>query len=161
MKKGNTLFKNTIYKALLSFVNIVVPLIIGPYIARLLDVELYGIYNKIYSIFQVFFAFASYGVYNLGVRELSKVRNDAKKLNKIFTELFLLSLLTNVILTLIYVLYGLITFKSISLIIYMIFTIQLLGSILYVEFVNEALENYRFITIKSVPMQNRQNIVKN
>ena len=45
--KQKSLFKNTIYKALLSLVNIVVPLIIGPYIVRILDVNLYGMYNKV------------------------------------------------------------------------------------------------------------------
>ena len=40
MAKKNTLFKNTIYKSILSIVNIVVPIIIGPYIRRVLDVEL-------------------------------------------------------------------------------------------------------------------------
>ena len=47
MSKKNTLFKNTIFKSLLNIVNIVVPLIIGPYIMRLLDVYLYGTYNRV------------------------------------------------------------------------------------------------------------------
>ena len=49
MSKKNTLFKNTIFKSLLNIVNIVVPLIIGPYIMRLLDVDLYGTYNRVLS----------------------------------------------------------------------------------------------------------------
>ena len=48
MAKKNTLFKNTIYKSILSIVNIVVPIIIGPFIMRLLDVDLYGMYNRQY-----------------------------------------------------------------------------------------------------------------
>ena len=52
MEKKNTLFKNTIYKSILSMVNIVIPLIIGPYITRLLDIELYGIYNKTENKYQ-------------------------------------------------------------------------------------------------------------
>ena len=38
----------------------------------------YGIYNKTFSVFQFFLAFASFGVYNFGVREISKIRNDRK-----------------------------------------------------------------------------------
>ena len=57
MSKKNTLFKNTIFKSLLNIVNIVVPLIIGPYIMRLLDVDLYGTYNRVLSEFQVFMEF--------------------------------------------------------------------------------------------------------
>ena len=54
MNKKNTLFKNTIYKSMLSIVNIVVPIMIGPYIMRLLDVDLYGIYNRVFADFQMF-----------------------------------------------------------------------------------------------------------
>ena len=73
MEKKNTLFKNTIYKSILSIVNIVVPIIIGPYIMRLLDVDLYGMYNRVFADFQMFLAFAGFGVYTLGVREISKI----------------------------------------------------------------------------------------
>ena len=54
MNKKNTLFKNTIYKSMLSIVNIVVPIMIGPYIMRLLDVDLYGIYNSICRFWSIY-----------------------------------------------------------------------------------------------------------
>lgn len=87
MEKKNTLFKNTIYKSILSIVNIVVPIIIGPYIMRLLDVDLYGMYNRVFADFQMFLAFAGFGVYTLGVREISKIRDDKEKVSKLFTNL--------------------------------------------------------------------------
>lgn len=148
--KKNTLFKNTIYKAMLSFVNIVVPLIIGPYIIRLLDVDLYGTYNKVFSIFQVFLAFASFGVYNFGVREISKIRNDKEKVSTFFSNLFLISLISNLIIILIYILFVIFTANGIEKSIYFVFLIQFAANIVYVEFVNEALENYKFIALKSV-----------
>ena len=72
----NSLLKNSIFKAILSFANIVVPLLVGPYIVKLLDVNLYGVYNKVYSEFQLFLTFASFGVYTYGVREISIIRKD-------------------------------------------------------------------------------------
>jgi len=150
MEKKNTLFKNTIYKSILSMVNIVIPLIIGPYITRLLDVELYGIYNKTFSVFQFFLAFASFGVYNFGVREISKIRNDKKKVSQLFTNLFVISLISNLFVLVIYIIYALLTSSGITATIYMIFIIQFIANMIYVEFVNEALENYKFITVKSV-----------
>lgn len=148
MKKS--LFKNTIYKSILSFVNIVVPLIIGPYITRLLDPNLYGAYNKVYSIFQVFLAFASFGIYNFGVREISKVRDNKKEISKLFTNLLFISVISNVLVSIIYVVYSLINSTGITMTIYMVFLIQFMANIIYVEFVNEAIENYKFITIKSI-----------
>ena len=150
MEKKNTLFKNTIYKSILSLVNIVVPIIIGPYIARLLDIKLYGIYNTSLANFQMFLAFASFGVYNFGVREISKIRNDKDKVSKLFTNLFVISLISNLLVLLVYVSFVLFTSKGTAMSIYFILIIQIIANIVYVEFVNEALENYKFITIKSV-----------
>lgn len=150
MENKNTLFKNTIYKSLLSMVNIVVPIIIGPYITRLLDINLYGAYNKVYAIFQVFIAFASFGVYNFGIREISKVRNNEEKVSKLFTNLFLISVLANLFVVIIYIIYSLLTSTGITTTIYLIFIIQFIANAFYIEFINEALENYKFITIKSV-----------
>lgn len=147
--KQKSLFKNTVYKAILSLVNIVVPLIIGPYIVRVLDVNLYGMYNKVYSEFQIFLTFASFGIYTFGVREISKIRDDKEKVSKLFSNLCLLSLITNGIVLAIYILYSMFTSSGLTTTIYLIMTIQIVGNIFYIEFVNEALENYKFITIKS------------
>ena len=148
MKKS--IFKNTIYKALLSFANIVVPLLVGPYIVKLLDVELYGAYNKVYADFQLFLTFASFGIYTFGIREISKIRNDKKKVSKLLSNLFLISIFSNLIVGIIYVIYALTTSSGITTTLYLIMVIQIISNIFYIEFVNEALENYKFITLKTL-----------
>ena len=150
MEKKNTLFKNTIYKSILSIVNIVVPLVIGPYIMRLLDVDLYGLYNRVFADFQMFLAFAGFGVYTLGVREISKIRNDKEKVSKLFTNLFVISFLSNMLVLIIYLIFSLITSTGLAKVLYLVMSIQIIANVFYVEFVNEALENYKFITIKSI-----------
>lgn len=145
-----SLFKNSVYKSILSFANIVIPLIIGPYITKLLDVELYGAYNKVYAEFQVFLIYASFGIYTFGVREISKIRNDKKKVSQLFTTLFVLGLLTNTVVGVIYVIYALAASSGITTQIYLVFIIQIVANIFYMEFLNESLENYKFITIKSI-----------
>lgn len=148
MKKS--LFKNTIYKAILSFVNIVIPLLVGPYVVKLLDVELYGIYNTVYAEFQVFLIFASFGLYTFGMREISKIRDDKKKVSELFSNLFLISIISNTLVCLVYLFYAFATSSGTALLLYCIMTIQIVGNVFYIEFVNEALENYKFITIKTI-----------
>lgn len=147
-----TLFKNTFYKSLLNIMNIVVPLIIGPYIVRLLDVELYGVYNKVYSEFQIFLTFASFGIYTYGIKEVSKIRDDKKKTANLFSNLFVIAMFTNMISMVLYLLFGLglLGATGITKTIYLVMVLQIVGNIFYIEYVNEALENYRFITIKSI-----------
>lgn len=148
--ESKSLFKNSIYKALLSFANIVIPIIVGPYITKLLDVELYGAYNKVFSEFQVFLIFATFGIYTYGVREISKVRNNKEKIAKLFTNLFVLGLITNTLTGIVYIIYSLISSNGITTNIYLVFTIQIVANIFYIEFLNEALENYKFITVKTL-----------
>lgn len=145
-----SLFKNSIYKALLSFANIVIPIIIGPYITRLLDVELYGAYNKVYAEFQVFLIFATFGIYTFGVRGISKIRDDKEKVSELFTNLFLLGIITNIVTGIVYIIYALISSSGITQSIYFVFIIQIVANVFYIEFLNEALENYKFITIKTL-----------
>lgn len=145
-----SLFKNSIYKSLLSIANIAIPIIIGPYITKLLDVDLYGAYNKVYAEFQIFLIFATFGIYTYGVKEISKIRNDESKLQELFSNLFTISIITNLIVGIFYVLYSVFSSSGITTSIYLLFIIQIVANIFYVEFLNEAFENYKFITIKTV-----------
>lgn len=145
-----SLFKNSIYKSLLSIANIAIPIIIGPYITKLLAVDLYGAYNKVYAEFQIFLIFATFGIYTYGVREISKIRNDKNKLQELFTNLFTLSIITNLITGIIYILYSVYFSDGITRSIYLLFVIQIIANVFYVEFLNEAFENYKFITIKTL-----------
>jgi len=148
--KQKSLFKNAIYKAILSFVNLLVPVLVGSYIVKLLDVELYGAYNKVVSEFQVFLTFASFGIYTFGIREISKIRDNPEKISILFTNLLVLSVITNFITTGIYIIYSIFTSSGITTVLYMLMIIQFVANMFYIEFVNEALENYKFITVKSV-----------
>ena len=134
-----SLARNGIYKALLNIFNLVVPLLVGPYVTGLLNEELYGIYNRVYTEYSVFLALASFGIYNYGVREISRVRNDPAATNKLFTSLFLIGIVSNGAAMLVYVAY---TFWRSSS--------QIEANIFYVEFANEAKENYRFIMVKTI-----------
>lgn len=147
--KQKSLFKNSIYKAILTIVNIIIPIFIGPYIARVLDIGLYGQYNKAYSEMQVFLIFAAFGVYNFGVREISKIRDDKKKVSQLFTSLFVISLISNIIVLALYLIYSASVSSGTNFMIYALIGLQIVGNIFYMEFVNEALENFKFITIKT------------
>ena len=150
LENKKSLFKNTIYKSILSFVNILIPLLVGPYIVKLLDVNLYGAYNKVYADFQLFLTFASFGVYTYGIKEISKIRNDKKKVSKLLTNLFVISLISNFIVGGIYIGYSFVIAKDITRTLYLLMLIQIIANIFYIEFVNEALENYKFITLKTL-----------
>ena len=146
----NSLLKNSILKSILSICNIIIPLIVGPYVTRLLDINLYGAFNKVIAEYGMFIIFGTFGVYTYGVKEISKIRDDKEKVSELFTNLFVISLITNTIVMVIYIIYANATSTGITKWLYMITLIEFISNMLYVEYVNEALENYDFITKKTL-----------
>ncbi|BCI59799.1 oligosaccharide flippase family protein [Solibaculum mannosilyticum] len=146
-----SLAKNGFYKATLNVFNLVIPLLVGPYVTGLLEPELYGAYNRVFSEFNVFLVIASFGIYNYGVREISRVRNDPIELNRLFSSLFLIGIITNGLTTGVYVIYALVRSQAeYEVGLYLVMIIQIVANVFYIEFVNEAKENYGFIMVKTM-----------
>lgn len=149
-KKHQSLGMNAVYKMILNVFNLLVPLFVGPYIAGLLDKDLYGVYNRVYAEFQVFFILGAFGIYNYGVREISKVRGDKKKTQEVFTSLFSIGVVSNIVVTLFYIVYFSLRSTGIDKYVYLVMIIQMASNVFYIEFINEAVENYAFITKKTI-----------
>ena len=111
----NTILKNIIYKFSLEVLRIFIPIISVPYIYRIFKPDIMGNIEFSQSITGYFFIFAGFGVYSYGLREISYVRNDEKKRNKLFTELFLISTISSILITIIYLLYIYFEFDNILL----------------------------------------------
>lgn len=135
---------------MLSIFNVIVPIFVAPYINGLLDKGEYSVYNKGLSMLILFMVFASYGIYDYGVREISKVRNDKKQLSSLFTNLFTFGVVTNILVSLVYVGYVFIAVEGSEQLIFLVLVIQILSNTFMVEWVNEAVENYGFITKKTI-----------
>lgn len=150
MQNRNSLGKNAIYKVILNIFNLLVPLLVGPYIAGLLNPELYGAYNRVYAEFNIFFVLGAFGIYNYGIREISKVRSDPHKVKNILSSLVVIGIISNVLVTIFYFVYFSLRSTGIDFYIYLTMIIQMASNIFYIEFANEANENYRFITIKTI-----------
>lgn len=143
--------KNIIAKFILNAFNLIVPVLIGPYVLRQLGPSLMGSVNLSQSIFGYFFIFASFGVYKYGIREASKVRDDKEKLSKVFSELFLFTIITNVLTGIIYIwIIFNSSYKPEVITACTVLSFNLLSNIFYTEWMNEGLENYAFITKKTI-----------
>lgn len=148
---GKSLYKNTMFKLILNIFNIIIPILTGPYIMRVLTNNQVGTLNFAQSIFGYFFMFASFGVYQYGVREISRVKEDKEKLEKTFTSLFSITFVSNIISCLVYIIViNMILPKDEVYMVCMIFTMYFCFNIIQIEWINEALENFDFIAIKSI-----------
>lgn len=149
-----SLIKNAIYKISLNFFNLILPILIGPYLYRVLGSESIGKVKYGESIFNYFFIFATFGIYQYGLREISRIKKDKKKVAQLFTSLFIFSLFTNAISLVVYLLVSYFGFGDQYLFpILLIFSVNFIMNIFYVEWLNEAFENYDFITIKTIAVK--------
>ena len=80
--------------------------------------------------------FAAFGIYNYGIREISKLRDDPDKLSRVYSSLFVIGIISNLLVGGIYVAYFLMRPHGVDTWIYAVMLIQLLGNIFYIEFVN-------------------------
>ena len=142
--------RNAVAKLLLSILNIVLPIITGPYLARVLDVALYGEYNSANSILAWFLPIASFGIYNYGLRNVSRVKKDQKKASQLFTSLFVMGSISTFIVLAVYIGYIIIFPAADMKLMYAVLGIQIVAQMFYVEWMNEAFENYGFILIKTL-----------
>lgn len=149
----NSIVKNAVLKVILNIFNVIIPIITGPYLARTLDVELYGIYNKSLALVGFLLPFAGFGIYNYGIREISRLKNDKKRLSAMFTILFWVGCISSFCVLVFYFVYlgavDSISYKTV----YYAMAIQIVASMFNVEYMNEAYENYSFIVYKTLTVR--------
>ena len=148
---AKSISKNAIFKAMLNLFNIILPIMVIPLVTRAVGPELYGYMGYGDSLTAYFLIFASFGIYQYGLREISKVRDDEKKLRQTFTSLCLFTFLTNIVVSIAYMAFVWVVYRDRPyMYTCMIMGFNLVFNMFYVEWVNEALENYDFIAIKTM-----------
>lgn len=141
---------NALASILLKVFNILFPLITGPYLARMLSKEAYGDFNVANSIMGLFLPLAAFGIYSYGIRTISRVKNNIDEINKNFTVLFVIGIISSISVGLMYMVYMFLKVSSNMYMLYMALGMQIFTQFFYIEWMNEAFENYGFILFKTL-----------
>lgn len=86
-----SLKKNFLYNAILTVSGYIFPLMVYPYVSRVLGVENIGACNFVDSIVDYFTILSMMGMNTVGIREIAKCKDNRKELDKTFSELFSLN----------------------------------------------------------------------
>ena len=89
--------KNFFYNVGYQILIIIVPLILAPYISRVVGPDGVGTYSYTYSIVTLFGLFANLGMAKYGNREISKCGDDREKRTQVFSELLSVKLSCSII----------------------------------------------------------------
>lgn len=142
---------NFIMNLVLTASSFVFPLITYPYISRVLQVVANGKVSFATSILTYFAMFASLGIPTYGIRVCAQVRDDKTELSRTVQELLVINLLSTAITYLAF-------FLSLSLIpnfkenreLLLVNSLSLILNTIGVSWFYSALEQYNYITIRSL-----------
>ena len=143
--------KNFFYNSLLTVANYLFPLITYPYVSRVLGVENIGIVNYVDSMVNYFLQFSMLGISIVGIREIAACRDDRHARDGVFSSLLSLNAITTLI-------------AAVALLVFMftapsaaqyrvllgIGVMKLLSTFLCVDWMFPGLENFKYITIRSL-----------
>ncbi|MBS9338871.1 flippase [Fructobacillus sp. M2-14] len=97
--------KNYLYNAAYQLLNIIVPIITLPYLARVLGKEGVGIASWTNSLATYFLLIASLGIVTYGSREIAYVRNDKEARQKKFWEIQIIHFFAGIVAIVLYIVF--------------------------------------------------------
>lgn len=140
---------NLIYSILNVFVSTIFPILIFPYISRVLGVEGIGSYNFYNQSITYLTLFSSFGINIYGVREIGKYKTDILKRTQIAIELFMINFLNAIIFFTIIISFTINSSYSNDFYLIITLSITLLSNALSVEWYFVGMETQKYILIRS------------
>lgn len=145
-----SLTKNSIFYLIYNVLNVVFPFITGIYVARILLPGDIGLIETAKNLASYFVIFSFLGIPTYGLREISKVRNDRKKLDKLYSELMVINTLSTTVFLILYfiIIFSIQSYRS-NLIVFLITGIAIALNFLNNSWLFEGLEKFDYISIRN------------
>ncbi|MCH5226499.1 MAG: flippase [Muribaculaceae bacterium] len=143
--------RNILYTSILTTSNYIFPLIVYPYVSRVLGVTNIGLCNFIDSIINYFILFSMMGVTILGTRQIAMDKANSINLSNPFSSLLALNGLTTI--------FALFILLGVTLTVPELYenrdmmgygAIKLVSNFLLIEWFYKGIENFRFITVRTI-----------
>lgn len=143
--------RNFIFNTILSVSQVLFPLLIFPYISRVLGPSGVGQVTFIENICRYAILLAALGIPIYGVREIARMRDDKDKITKFVSEILLIHFFSTLMILIIYLffIYNFSILKK-DLIFYLFGVIFIVTNIFNVEWFFQGLEEFKFIAIRSI-----------
>ena len=146
--------KNFAYKGILTFSNYILGFITLPYITRVLGPDKFGEVNFVMNTVDYFLLFASMGIVVIGTRETARFKENQKELSAAVSSIFYLNLVFTFVVLMFYnisifLFHDFYRYKEL----FWIGNAKILFGALIMEWFFTGLENFRYITIRSVAIK--------
>ena len=142
---------NFIMNFILTVSNFLFPLIIFPYVSRVLLPEGTGKVAFALSIVSYFTLFASFGVATYGIRAIAQVRDDKDRLSKTMHELLFINIISMIIVYIALVIAISVVPKfAMEKELFWVTSLFVIFTIIGIEWLYKGLEKYQYITIRTI-----------
>jgi O-antigen/teichoic acid export membrane protein len=142
--------KNFIYNLLNQVVQALVPVVITPYVSRVLGAEGIGLYSYAESIVSYFVLFAVLGTATFGQRTISYVQDDVEEKSRAFWEIYIFRLCTTLVTFAVYSCYIFLFLNQSQFIIFLILSLNLFNVIMDISWFFQGLEEFGKISIRAI-----------
>ena len=143
--------KNILYSSVLTVANFLFPLLVYPYVSRVLGATNIGICNFVDSIINYFILFSMMGISTIGIREIAKAKGDDFQLSRTFSSLLMLNIVSTLIVLIVLLLavWFVPDLQKHQEMMY-IGALKLIFNCLLIEWFYKGLENFKFITQRTI-----------
>ena len=147
----NKYIKNYILSITNTLATMLYPIITFSYVSRVLGPQKLGIIDFAQSYGYYFLHLASFGINSYAIREVSRVRGDREKVEKISNEIFNLNFFFSVISTIIYFcgIFFAPNFRE-NFIVFVIYSIVILSNFLSLDWFLQSFDDYFFFVIRNL-----------
>ncbi|MCH4207890.1 MAG: oligosaccharide flippase family protein [Solobacterium sp.] len=143
------IFRNYIYNIAYQLVKIILPLVLVPYLYSHVTASALGISDFAGSIINWFILFGILGVNTYGNRQVAKVRDNKKELNRTFWEILTMQVIDMIIASICYFVFIFATVKD-NLIIYELTGLTLIASMLDITWFYYGVEDFKKASIRNI-----------
>ena len=150
MGMSNSLIKNSFFNVSYKLLNILFPLITTVYVSRIILAEGVGKVTAAQNILSYFAVIAPLGIPTYGVKKIAESRDSSIKLNKVFTELFIINAISTIVCCFLY--YMLIFVNSHfreRQTLYAVIGVSLFFNLFNVDWFYQGIEEYGYIMIRN------------
>lgn len=146
-----SLKSNSFFYLIYSVINVLFPFVTAIYVARVLLPSGIGQVETAKNLVSYFSILAFLGIPTYGLREISKVRYEKDKLNKLFSELFIINFISTFFFGALYLIliFSVPTYRN-NITLYLITGISIFINFFNISWLYEGLENYKFISIRNI-----------
>lgn len=146
--------ENVIYNVALTLSTFLINLVLFPYVSRVLGVDYVGKIGFVNNVITYFSLFSIWGIRSLGIREVAGCGDDVKKRTEVFSSLMSFLVITTTVITAVYIIsiFTIPRFRADHSLL-LIGSISLFFTSFLIEWFYQGMENFRYITIRTVAIR--------